>query len=331
LRLFRRSQQYGATTADEAIRIDPRPPVIYLRSFRDDGERLVRGYATPSRLLSAISSALVIVSPEQELALNLRRIGPVIAIGKPGETLPELGAARLYAPHDRWQEIVFGLLDRAAMVVVRVGTSAGVLWEVDQVLARVPRSRTVFLILGVGEAIVAGAREIERRLGMELPLPDLGEPESRAGRFLRYVFTNPAGPIGAIVGFDVDGHPTVEPIRRAVFRPGDLAHSLRLSPFAGPFRSACRRLFARLGLPWHEVPRRWVAVVLAVTMGWTGAHWWYVGQRGRAMRRLVFLPLAVGTMVLGWFEAGRWMLGDRRSFDEGVRVAFESGNRRRSD
>jgi hypothetical protein len=28
---------------------------------------------------------------------------PVIAVGKPGETLPELGAARMYVGHEDWQ------------------------------------------------------------------------------------------------------------------------------------------------------------------------------------------------------------------------------------
>ena len=36
-RLFRRAQKYEAPDADEVMRSDPRPPVLYLRSFRDDG------------------------------------------------------------------------------------------------------------------------------------------------------------------------------------------------------------------------------------------------------------------------------------------------------
>ena len=42
-------------------------------------------------------------TPEQELADILEHVGPVVAVGKPGEPLPELGAARLYVSHDEWQ------------------------------------------------------------------------------------------------------------------------------------------------------------------------------------------------------------------------------------
>ena len=43
--------------------------------------------------------------PEQELAVLMGRLGPVVAIGKPGERLPELGAARLYVADDRTVQI----------------------------------------------------------------------------------------------------------------------------------------------------------------------------------------------------------------------------------
>ena len=153
VRLARKSQRHEIATAEEVLRVDPRPRVIYLRSFHDDGEMVIRGFQSMPAAVASVYGAVMLMSPEQELAHILRRVGPVVAIGKPGEPLPELGAARLYVPHDRWQQTVFSLLDRAALVVVRVGTSAGVMWELDQVIARVPRSKTLFLLLGSGDSM----------------------------------------------------------------------------------------------------------------------------------------------------------------------------------
>ncbi len=100
-RLWRRSRQYGALGADEAMARDPRPPVLYLRSFADDGDATL----APGRsaLVRYGQQILAPVTPEQEMADILADVGPVVAIGKPGEPLPELGAARLYVADADWQ------------------------------------------------------------------------------------------------------------------------------------------------------------------------------------------------------------------------------------
>ena len=80
-------------------------------------------------------------------------------------------------------------------------------------------------------------------------------------------------------------------------------------------------MFEHLGYSWEEIPRRSVAVTLACLAGAFGAHYWYVGQRSRALKRLMFLPVLPAMMFVAWFEAGRWILGDRRSFDEEAAAA----------
>jgi hypothetical protein len=66
----------------------------------------------------------------------------VVEIGRPGEPLPELGAARLHIADDRWQAEVLSLMDRAALVVLRIDRSRGVVWEIDQSLPRLLRRLT---------------------------------------------------------------------------------------------------------------------------------------------------------------------------------------------
>ena len=79
VRLFRTSLRYDARSAADVMRLDPRPPVIYLRSFRDDGEMLGAGAVNAPNMLQPLMSVLL-SSPEQELAFNLRRIGPLVAL-----------------------------------------------------------------------------------------------------------------------------------------------------------------------------------------------------------------------------------------------------------
>ena len=170
IQTFRRSQQWDALSAEEALRRDPRAPVLYLRAFTDDGLMSVRGHNWQDRVLGKAAGALTLTSPEQELAFILQRVGPVVAIGKPGERLPELGAARVYVSHDSWQQTVLEMLERSSLVLARVGASPGVLWELDQVLSRAQRSKVVLLVLGSAEDQAAGVRAIEARIGQPLPL-----------------------------------------------------------------------------------------------------------------------------------------------------------------
>jgi hypothetical protein len=54
----------------------------------------------------------------------MSKIGPFVAIGRPGERLPQLGAIRLYVADPEWQEMVTRLMSEAALVVLRAGFPA---------------------------------------------------------------------------------------------------------------------------------------------------------------------------------------------------------------
>jgi hypothetical protein len=117
----------SAPSAIDVLQRDPGPPVVYLRSFRDDGRRLEEG------ILHELGNALKSIigrTVEQRLAAILRRVGPVVAIGRPGEDLPEEGAARMYVAESDWKDVVLDLLSRARMVILQVGDTAGLRWEI---------------------------------------------------------------------------------------------------------------------------------------------------------------------------------------------------------
>ena len=208
-RLWRRSRQHDSLSADEAMALDPRPPVLYLRSFQDDGVSMFAEASTPARRLL---KALSLPTSEEYTATILARIGPLIAIGKPDEPLPELGAARLYVAHDQWQRKVTELMQRAALVVVRVGASPGVLWEIEQALSMLPRQRLVLTVLG-GTAV---APELVTRL-----TPVLGTtlaavwPEPHLGwRTLLSLRTSRR--IGGLVCFNADGKASAVPVQMGI-------------------------------------------------------------------------------------------------------------------
>jgi hypothetical protein len=126
------------------IGADPRPEVLLLRSFADDRLRI--------RVRALNRSALDRAALrrwerfEEVLTVRLLEVGPVIAVGKPGERLPPLGAVRAYYGEDEWQRGVSGRMDSAALVVVNVGRTPAVAWEVDRARERRALGRTVFVI-----------------------------------------------------------------------------------------------------------------------------------------------------------------------------------------
>lgn len=105
--------------------------VLYLRSFRSD-----------------LDSSIVISkrTEEEHLALVFSQIGPFLAIGKPGEPLPELGASRLYVEQGEWKETVLNFLMDAKIVVLRIGQSPGFWWEFEKALKIFPLDHLVLLI-----------------------------------------------------------------------------------------------------------------------------------------------------------------------------------------
>jgi hypothetical protein len=90
------------------------PPVLYLRSFDKD--------QTTAKLKGTVTE-------EEHLTRLLTHIGPGIAIGRPGEKLPQVGARRLYVNDDEWRRTVEGLMKRSRLVAIRTGRSGGLLWE----------------------------------------------------------------------------------------------------------------------------------------------------------------------------------------------------------
>ncbi len=309
-RLWRRSRQFGALGADQAMTRDPRPPVLYLRSFADDGAALMGDMSWWMRQGASVTA---LVTPEQEMADILDAVGPVVAIGKPGEPLPELGAARLYVSDDQWQAKVKELMRLASLVVVRLGSSPGLLWEIEQALVHLPRQRLVLALLGGSVVAPALVERLTPTLGPTFALA-LPQP---APRFWTQLYRDPRRRIGGLVCFDTDGSAHAVPVRRWPIQWDDLL-VLLMRPSAGPLRRAWREVFVRLGggLGVGESGRsRALAVTLALVFGWAGAHWFYLGRSRRGIVYVLTIPLLLAPLFLGFVDAFRFLWVDRDGFD----------------
>lgn len=114
---------------------DRRPPVLFLRSFAFD----------PAADMTDI---VPIFFPqrrfEESLVRVLQPLGPVLAIGRPHEKLPETGADRIYVAEADWRAAVSYFTERAAAVFILAGDSAGLRWEMKHVLREMPLDRLLF-------------------------------------------------------------------------------------------------------------------------------------------------------------------------------------------
>lgn len=138
-------------SAHELMERDPRPPIVYLRSFADDelavweteADPLARYWRKALSFLVGVDGMRRAFKPTQRLEETLadvaRLFGPYIAIGEPGEKLPDAGAARAYVSHDAWREQVDTWIRRAQKLVMIGGVSPGVLWELEHILGHEAR------------------------------------------------------------------------------------------------------------------------------------------------------------------------------------------------
>ena len=132
--LRKKAKRLTMRSAATAMMDDPRPPVLYLRSFRHDGSGANDPYWLNLKVFNL--EGLPELSYEERLVEQLTRVGPVVAIGRPSEPIPEFGAARMYVEDDKWQQEVARLAEQSRLIVIRVGVRSGLLWEFEQVVSK---------------------------------------------------------------------------------------------------------------------------------------------------------------------------------------------------
>lgn len=138
---YRRSKRYTAVEIGELRKFDARRPVILLRSFSDDMVPLpydIRLFSFNPNLYSRRTF-------EEVIAEQLWDYGPVIAAGRPEESLPPLGAVREYITHEDWRERIEEYVKDARLIAVIIGTTKALLWELGKVADMHLLHKVVFL------------------------------------------------------------------------------------------------------------------------------------------------------------------------------------------
>jgi len=185
----------NAESASRLLARDDRPPILFLRSFRDDGRGSfsISDWRATALGLQSVQFASVLgplanANPirilrlligrggdtaEEQLAGYMRRHGPFIAIGRPKEGLPTSGAARDYVSDDIWRSRVEDWMSKARLIVIQPGATHGIWWEIERAIEAVPRDRVVFSILsfdGRPAEYEDFALRLRAKYGVDVPL-----------------------------------------------------------------------------------------------------------------------------------------------------------------
>jgi hypothetical protein len=133
--VFRSARRLGSIRARQLMLRDPRPPVLYLRSFGDDQLKLwTATFGRPS-LIERFTPRRFDTF-EEVLVRYLSGYGPVIAVNQPGTKLAPLGAARETIESDDWQAAVATWMAQSRLIVFATPPSQvnrGLQWELEAV------------------------------------------------------------------------------------------------------------------------------------------------------------------------------------------------------
>lgn len=124
---------------------DQRAPIVFLRSFNQDDDRVRCIGGDPfARWPAGVGRPRTL---DEILLEHGSPYGPVIAIGDPRDPTPPLGAARVFVEGEgaEWQGVVRGLAGASKAVVMCPNRGEGVQWELDLIAQAGGRLRTIFL------------------------------------------------------------------------------------------------------------------------------------------------------------------------------------------
>jgi len=213
---------------------------------------------------------------EEQLADVVRPFGELVAIGRPGEGLPEPGAARIYAADEQWKEVVKHQMHAARLVIIRPGVGENLLWELKQAVQTLNPERVLILVLNMKSG------DYQSFCAIVKPLLGVSFPE---GETLRRRF----GRVSGFIAFSAEWKSSLLALRAPYFRRGAFSGSSRAF-----FKFALRPVFEGFGLEWQPPPVRAAEVMVVTMMGLVG-----------------FLNFIIPTLQLVWEVIHRFVFASR--------------------
>ncbi|MGL5020210.1 MAG: hypothetical protein ACRDBP_18890 [Luteolibacter sp.] len=156
-----------APTLQELDEADPRPPVLLLRSFLDDGFEM--------ESLESEHKNTNVITFEELICCEVAGWGPVVAIGQSGEKMPQLGAARAYFTNETWQGHALEMLDNSNVVLMVMGSTPSVGWELERILERGHMDKTIVILppadqMSLAQRLLVFQGVFERNTGSKFEL-----------------------------------------------------------------------------------------------------------------------------------------------------------------
>jgi hypothetical protein len=225
--LIWRGRQYAAQASAKRIISDSKPHLLYLRAFRSDPSTAKQTFDA----LNFVSALLGLQSEEEQLAEVLQPFGGLIAIGRPGESLPTPGAARIYTSDEEWKDVVKRQIQAAQLVVIRAAAGENVLWELTQAFKILNPQKLLILLLDMKVRDYESFRTKANSI-LDVPLPELT-------RLRRYWL------VSGFIGFDAGWKPSFFALRAPFFRGGS---------FKRRCKYALKPVFESFGLEWQAPP-----------------------------------------------------------------------------
>ncbi|MFE7569824.1 DUF4429 domain-containing protein [Streptomyces sp. NPDC057539] len=153
---LRASELKRAKDARATLLADPRPPVLYLRSFKNDKQ--ARRASRPGSL----------ITEEEAVSTAMAGIGPFIGLDKEIETL---GAAKARVKDEDWRPAVTMLMSRCQLTMMRCGEGESLFWELQQAV-RLLRPEQFVILVPRDRDLYETFRERAAQI-MPHPLPEL--------------------------------------------------------------------------------------------------------------------------------------------------------------
>ena len=199
--------------------MDDGPIVLLLRPFSVDESVLRDGLL------------LEITSQEEELAMAVKPIGRLVAVGDPNQSLPDIGADRLYPGSDDWKKSVEDLITKSRLIIIRAGKRGGpgLHWELETLLKMARPENVIILVWMWKPGYEIFAKTANQVVSWKLP------KYSQIGRF---------GRVHGFIEFDdkwdsnfISGN---MPFFRRSFR----------NRYKWPFYYGLKSVFERMGVTW---------------------------------------------------------------------------------
>ncbi len=165
-KLARLALRLRSLTAEATLKTDQRPPILYLRRFMSDEDSELRPF------LPSWWGPLRKRRIEERDTEFLKSLGPVLALSRPGERLPPLGASRVRFNDTDWRTKVAKLMQKSQLIVFQAGLSDGLIWEMKQAFGLEPFKPILVCISREENAVTNKQQRYEsfrRTLAREFP------------------------------------------------------------------------------------------------------------------------------------------------------------------